>query len=130
MSSAAQSGEPGYDTSGKWPITGDGWQVIDLGRALFPGGPRACRVVAPHVSFYFGVTYKPGVAARGPQTAEITNFGRASLRTARSALDPTMLNAAYEHVSAYLLEYWQLFWVDPITRVIFVAGDGKAVEIF
>lgn len=130
MSSAPGSTVPDYDRSGRWPVTRDGWQVIDIGRALFPGGPRACRVVSPEASFYFGLTYKPGLTEPGPQTAEITNFGRASLRTARSALDPATANIAYERVSAYLLEYWQVFSPEPITRVVFASGDGKAVEIF
>lgn len=130
MSSMAQSGDPDYDRSGRWPVTPDGWQVIDIGRALFPGGPRACRVVGPGVAFYFGLTYRPGVAEPAPQTAEITSFGRASLRSARSVLDAATANAAYERVSAYLLENWRIFSPQPITRVVFASGDGKAVEIF
>ena len=47
-----------YDRSGRFAIEDDGWQVIDVGRMLYPGGPHALRVHSPdqppfHVGWRF-----------------------------------------------------------------------------
>ena len=119
-----------YDQSGQWPITPDGWQLVPLGRDLFPGGPSAVRVCSPVGSFFFGISFEP---LRGePCRAVITSFGRSTNRSDyRYVLtEPQAMAVAQGRVRDLLLEHPLKFHYRRFDAVEFRGGDGRIVEIF
>ncbi|WP_293372770.1 hypothetical protein [Nevskia sp.] len=124
--------ETDQDFLADWPVTPDGWQVVDLGRSLFPGGPGACRVASPNGIFYFGLSFDPPVEPRSVITAVVTSFGRSSIQLPyHSVLNiSAVLNAAQMHVQDYLSSYPKLFYYTAFHRIEFRSGDDRQFDIF
>jgi len=122
--------KPAYDQSGQWPINADGWQVLRIGKALFPGGPAACQAVSPAGSFYFGINFEP---ASGPVCrAVITSFGINALGPVFHyvLVTPDAIAKSQGAVRSYLLEHAARFHFRRFDAVEFRLGDGAINEIF
>ncbi|MCP4559444.1 MAG: hypothetical protein GY837_02880 [Bosea sp.] len=127
-----QNQAPDYDRSGRFPIDEGGWQVINLERDLYPGGPWALRVLAPGFPvFHCGYSYVGERDAQGRRRVVMSHLGGrlAASEYGRVTFTAAMLKRIQDHLRAYaMLHAGQLFG-KPILGVDFVAEDRR-VEIF
>lgn len=114
----------------QWPTTADGWQLVPIGRALFPGGHSAYRVNSPHYHFFFAMTFEPLFG--DPCRAVISSFGRSAARGPWRYLliTPDAISKAQAVVRERLLTHPLAYhdrWIDAVE---FRLGDDVPIEIF
>lgn len=127
-----QAQQPDYDRSGRFAIDDDGWQVVDLGRMLYPGGPHALRVYSPdyppfHAGWRFA-SLNPSAEDNRVVISHIgAKLGGSSLPPVR--FSPAMLARVQERLRAYVMIHPDGLFGERITGVDFTADD-PLVEIF
>ena len=127
-----QNQSPDYDLSGRFPIDEDGWQVVDLNRMLYPGGPHALRVHAPGLpAFHFG--WRFSTSTPGPNDNRIV-ASHIGAKLGGSPLPPVTFTPAVlvriqERLRIYAMLHPLPLFGEKITGVDFVAEDPM-VEVF
>ncbi|WP_293372768.1 hypothetical protein [Nevskia sp.] len=124
--------ETDQDFLADWPVTSDGWQLIDLGKSLFPGGPWAYQVRSPIGRFFCGVSFRKCNAFDDDEIAVVTNLGRSKILPPADnlLLDSTVRRTAEQQIDLLLRRYTACFTEFPLRHVEFAPGDGTLIDVF
>lgn len=123
---------PDYDRSGRFPIDENGWQVIDLWRDLYAGGPWALRILAPeYPTFHAGWRFAETTDGAPESRVVISHIG-ARLTASdfpEVGFAPAAVDRIQERLRIYAMRNAVPLFGRPITGVDFVADDLR-IEIF
>lgn len=123
---------PDYDRSDRFPIDEDGWQVVNLRRDLYPGGPWALRVHTPeHPVFHGGWRYGDERDERGLRPVVISHLGGrlSASEYPRVLFTAAVLRRVEGRLRVYAMRYAEQIFGKPIAGIAFVPEDRR-VEIF
>lgn len=121
--------QPAYETDAKSPVDGHGWQIINAGRALYPGGPFSLRIITPEYPvFYAGWRYAWNDGQIGRNEVVVSHIG-AQLHSVYIEFTPEQMLSIQARLQSYFLEYGELLTAEKITGVEFKDSD-PLVEIF
>lgn len=121
-----------YDRSGRFAIEADGWQIIDLGRMLYPGGPHALGVVTPdHPPFHVGWRFASLNATGEDNRVIISHIGAKLGGSSLPAMHfpPAVLTSLQDRLRAYAMRHAECLFGETITGADFTTDDPRA-EIF
>ena len=124
--------EPNQDYLPGWPVTPDGWQLIDLGKSLFPGGPWAYQIRSPIGQFFCGVSFRRCNASDDDEIAVVTNLGRSRILPPATnlLLDSAVRRTAEQQIHYCLTRHTNHYTEFLLRHVGFAPGDGTVVDVF